>query len=223
MTFSLIIFDCDGTLVDTEPLHNLAVTQLLHEEGLTQYSADYIHARFIGTRFKTMLEELSQETGHVFPADMPTRYVALAAKLSDLYFQTVPGAAECVAEAKARGIKICVGSNGQRDNVLDSLRRGDLKKYFLDEEVFTSVMALNPKPAPDLFLLAAEKMGVAPAQCVVIEDSVPGVRAGAAAGMRTIGLTATHADKKAGAAMLKNAGADEIYESFIHISQALFG
>ncbi len=220
MNFDLILFDCDGTLVDSEYMNNLATLQLLAEEGITQYDMEYAFAYFVGLRLKNILANITQETGYVFPDNMSDRYVAKAERLMPEYLKIIPGAAELISFAKDK-TKICVASNGQRDNVLSSLDMTGLRQFFPDEHVFTGVQVANPKPAPDLFLLAAERMGAQPSRCLVIEDSVPGVTAGVAAGMQVFGFTGAHRDTERYGNKLSQAGAHKIYGSLIHIAQDL--
>jgi HAD superfamily hydrolase (TIGR01509 family) len=217
----MLIFDCDGTLVDSEYLNNLATLELLKEEGLTQFDMDYAFTHFVGLRLKFILSEISKLTGHVFPNTMSERYVALVEKMAPQYMKTIPGAEELVSAA-AKKMKICVASNGQRDNVISSLERAGLKKYFPDDHIFSGVMVERPKPAPDLFLMAAEKMGATPQNCIVIEDSVAGVTGAVAAKMHTLGFVGTHTDQEAYSNRLKQAGAAEIFASLIHIRERLF-
>ncbi|MBP7722331.1 MAG: HAD family phosphatase [Alphaproteobacteria bacterium] len=219
--FDLLIFDCDGTLVDSEYLNNYATIQLLHGEGLTQYDMDYAFEHFVGLRLKHILDGISKETGHIFPADIIERYIALVEKLAPSQMKTISGALELVAEASKR-VKICVVSNGQRDNVLSSLEMANVRKYFEESYIFTGLMAPNPKPAPDLFLLAAERLNAQTNKCLVIEDSVAGVTGAVAAGMRTFGFVGTHTDQSGYAERLKKAGAVEIFTSLIHIREQLF-
>lgn len=220
--FDLLIFDCDGTLVDSEYLNNFATIQLLHGEGLTQYDMDYAFANFVGLRLKHILDGISKETGHIFPADTIERYIAMVEELAPEQMKTIPGALELVEEASGR-VKICVVSNGQRDNVLSSLEMASVKKYFEESYIFTGLMAPKPKPAPDLFLLAAERLNAQTNKCIVIEDSVAGVTGAVAAGMKTFGFVGTHTDQKGYAEKLKKAGAAEIFTSLIHIRERLFG
>lgn len=220
--FDLLIFDCDGTLVDSEYMNNLATIRLLHDEGLTQYDMDYAFEHFVGLRLNMILAGIAKETGHVFPPGMSARYAQMAEEMMPEYLKGIPGADELVAAA-AKNMKICVASNGQRENVLSSLERTGLKQFFPDEYVFTGVMVKNAKPAPDLFLLAAEKMGVCPDRCLVIEDSVAGVTGAKAAGMRVFGFTGTHDNHETAEKKLAQAGAAEIFTSLIHIKERLFG
>ncbi|HEY0900577.1 MAG TPA: HAD-IA family hydrolase, partial [Micavibrio sp.] len=97
-----------------------------------------------------------------------------------------PGIGEVLAQI-APAYKICVGSNGERPNVVGALIATHIKHYFADAHIFTVEDVAHPKPAPDLYLHAAQKMGVAPDRCLVVEDSIPGARAGLAAGMHVFG------------------------------------
>jgi HAD superfamily hydrolase (TIGR01509 family) len=217
----LLIFDCDGTLVDSEYMNNLATVQLLHEEGLTQYDMDYAFEHFVGLRLKHILSNITAETGHVFRDDIGALYVQRAEALMPDYLKAIPDAEKLVAVA-ARHMKICIASNGQRDNVLSSLEKTGLKKYFPDEYIFTGAMVEHAKPAPDLFLLTAKEMNVPIDKCIVIEDSVAGVTGAKAAGMDVWGFTGAHNDQKTWAGKLQQAGAMEIFTSLIHIKDRLF-
>ncbi len=221
MNFDLLIFDCDGTLVDSEYLNNLATVKILAQEGLPQYDLAYAFENFVGLRLTTILETIAHETGHVFPDTMSQRYTALVDKLTPQYLKPIDGAANFVAIAAPR-MKICVASNGQRDNVLHSLEWTGVKKHFPDDHIFTAAQVENGKPAPDIFLLAAKTMGAEPSRCVVIEDSVPGVAGAFAAGMHIIGFVNAHQDIKLYGERLKAAGAEQVFSSFIHIKNYLF-
>lgn len=222
MSFDLVIFDCDGTLVDSEYLNNLATIEILHEEGLTQYDLDYAFAHFVGQRLKIILENITNETGHIFPANLAARYIARVDALTPQYLKPIPGANELVQAAVKAGKKICVASNGQRENVLHSLTATGLKSFFPDKDIFTASDVKNGKPAPDIFLLAATKLGSAPPRAVVIEDSVPGVTGAAAAGIKTYGFVSHHQDAELYAERLLQAGAHSVFTSLTHIKHALF-
>lgn len=220
-SYDLIIFDCDGTLVDTEYLNNLATCQILAEEGLPQYDMDYAFKHFVGIRFNETISKISEETGHNFPDDVRQRYVDRVAELAPEHFRTMDHAEELVTEAQKHS-KICVASNGQRDNVIKSLEMGGLTTYFPEEHVFTAIQVENPKPAPDLFLLAAKSMETVPGKTLVIEDSKAGVTAGATAGMNVIGFTGSHSDQAHAEDQLNTAGAFVVFQSLIHIRNFLF-
>jgi HAD superfamily hydrolase (TIGR01509 family) len=220
-SYDLLIFDCDGTLVDSEYMNNLATLRLLHDEGLTQYDMEYAFSHFVGLRLKHILSNITKDTGHIFPADIGERYVATCNVLMDEHLKPIDGAKELVETASTR-MKVCVASNGQRENVIESLRRTALLPYFRDEHIFTGVQVKNAKPAPDLFFLAAERMNAQVDKCLVIEDSVAGVTGAKAAGMHVFGFTGAHINQETWGSQLKRAGATEIYGSLIHIREGLF-
>jgi beta-phosphoglucomutase-like phosphatase (HAD superfamily) len=114
-----------------------------------------------------------------------------------------------------------VASNGERGNVIKSLEVTGLLHHFDEDRVFTKIQVERPKPAPDLFLFACEKMQVAPANALAIEDSVAGVAAARAADIHVLGFTGTAHNKENHAKMLKNAGADAIIDTLIHIEAHL--
>ena len=220
MDYNLILFDCDGTLVDTEPLQNLACAQILNEEGLLEFTPASVAQRFIGTRFSEMLKIIAAETGHVFSDTMSKRYVDRVRELAPMHFRKIEGVQAMVAQAR-ESCKIAVVSNGQRDNIFLSLDMAGLRNFFSDECVLSGLMAVA-KPAPDLFLLAAKTFGEVPEKCLVIEDSVPGVTAGHAASMDVIGFTGAHGGLPEYGERLRQAGAGRVYNSFIHMRRDLF-
>ena len=219
--YPLIIFDCDGTLVDSEYLNNLATCELLTEQGLPQYDLAYSYENFIGMKFAQILKNITAETGHVFPPDFSGRYIARAMELIPTHLKTIDGAADLVRTAKEH-CKIAIASNGQRDNVIFSLQKCGLLDYF-DGHILTGTDVKNAKPAPDIFLQMAKKMGENPADCLVIEDSVTGATGGLAAGMDVYGFTGAHEHPLTYAKKLKNAGVTKIYTSLVVMRQDLFG
>ena len=221
MNFDLVIFDCDGTLVDSEYLNNLAIVQLLAEEGLSQYDMDYAFEHFVGLRVKPILDDIEKETGHIFPPMFSDRYVKRVEALAPQYLKKIVGAEELVIKA-GESKKICVASNGQRDNVISSLEFVGLKKFFPDEHIFTAIQVKNGKPAPDLFLHTAKIMGTDVSKCVVVEDSVAGVTGAVAAGIKTYGFVSSHQDPESYGERLLMAGATSVFTSLVHIRQALF-
>lgn len=221
MNFDLIIFDCDGTLVDTEYPNNLATIELLHEQGLHQYDMDFAIENFVGKRFNEILTEITTETGHTFPEGIRKQYVQRARDLLPTHLKEIDGAKKLITTAKAH-IKACVVSNGQKDNVIYSLKLAGLIDLFEPTHIWTGLDAPNPKPAPDLFLMAAKAFNISPEKCLVIEDSPGGVTAGLAAGMTTWGFTGTHHAPQSHAKTLKTLGAHDIFDSLIHICERLF-
>lgn len=222
MTYDLFIFDCDGTLVDTEYPNNLATIELLHERGLTQYDMDYALSHFVGRRFGAIIAEISAETGYIFSDDIATLYIERAKALLPDHLKRIDGAEDLIEAAQRAGMSICVASNGQRENVIYSLEIAGLKDYFPDEHIFTAIEVVNPKPAPDLFLLAAQKMDANLDRCLVLEDSIGGATAGVAAGMDTYGFTGCAHDAENQLKALINIGVANVFHRLTHIQEKLF-
>lgn len=216
----LIIFDCDGTLTDSEKLNNEALLEVLHEDGFTHYTLDHAFHHWVGKTVVSTMLAIQIETGRMPSPDTVSKFVARVAQKQVTDLKAVEGADALIAAASKK-YKVCVASNGERSNVVESLNLTGLKKYFADAHVFTKVQVKNPKPAPDLFLFAATQMGAEPSRCVVIEDSPAGVRAGVAAGMTTYGFTGASHDPQKQENVLKSAGAHAVFPSLIHIQQHL--
>ncbi len=186
--FDLIIFDCDGTLVDTEMLCNLSTSEVLTSLGYSKYTPDYCLEYFIGTGQALVWKTVAEETGDILPPDVTRRFIDRVAANMEGMSRPTPGV-QPLLETVSTTHKICVGSNGERPNVVGALKATNLLSYFSDDCIFTVEDVANPKPAPDLYLYAAISMGVPPARTLVIEDSVPGAAAGVAAGMTVFGYT----------------------------------
>lgn len=216
----LIIFDCDGTLTDSEYVNNRALLEILHTDGFTQFDLDYAYKHWVGTTVSNILLNVQMETGRVPANDIVPRYIKRVSELQQSEMKPVDGAEDLVARA-AKKYKICVASNGERSNVINSLRLCGLLKYFSEDHVFTKIQVKNPKPYPDLFLFAASNMGAETARCIVIEDSMAGTRAGVAAGMTTLGFTGSSHDPAKQAENLAAAGATEVFDRLIHIADRL--
>ncbi len=211
MNYSLIIFDCDGTLIDSEAPNNAAQAALLAELGYPQYTAEVCMQRFVGMSLQQSFAAIAQETGATFPVDLEHLWLNKLMQLRGTAAMAVPGALDIVSRIT---VKKCVASNGVREAVLQTLHTGGFMDYFSEEQVFTAAQVPRPKPYPDLFLYAAQQMGAAPEKSLVIEDGVPGVKAGVAAGMQVVGFTGTaHLPRPAAEAALRQAGAQQIIHS----------
>lgn len=216
MAYDLIIFDCDGTLVDSEHLNNVITAELLAGVGLTQYDADYAKRHFAGMSFPAIADKIFAETGIRLPPGFQDDFVDGVTRAMPTMMKLIEGVSETLEVLKGR-VKICVGSNGERVNVVNSLRHAGLIRFFPDQAIFTKDMVPRPKPAPDLFLHAARTMGAQPERVLVIEDSPTGAMAGKAAGMTVIGFAATYHDRAAQEQRLRDAGAQEIASEFASI------
>lgn len=184
MPFDLIIFDCDGVLVDSE-----VISCRVHAEVLTRHgypiTADEVLARFLGRSALAASREVEAELGRPLPDDFDAQLKAALFEEFAVSLQAVPHVAEALA---AIATPICVASSGTPDKIRTSLTRTGLLPQ-LAPHIFSATQVAHGKPAPDLFLFAADQMSAQPSRCLVIEDSVPGVTAARAAGMTAFGFS----------------------------------
>jgi HAD superfamily hydrolase (TIGR01509 family) len=184
-TFDLVIFDCDGVLVDTETINNEVISQLLNEAGL-EMSPDEVATRTTGLAYSEMWEMFEDEVPGCLPADIEEQQLARESERFRKELLPMPGAVETVRCLSDAGMPMCVASNGTGEKMVVTLEVTGLAGYFGDKFYGVDQVAYG-KPAPDIYLLAAQNMGVPPSRCVVIEDSYPGAQAGLAAGMTVLG------------------------------------
>lgn len=187
-TPKLVIFDCDGILVDTENLANQRLAEWLSAAGFTT-TLEYCRKHFSGRSMVSVQQEV-EATGVSLGADFVERWNA---GLPDLFahgVEAIPYVREFIEKVRAAGIDYCVASSARVSKMHITLGQTGLLPLF-EHAMFSSTMVGRGKPFPDLFLHAAKTMGFAPADCIVIEDSVAGTEAGIAAGMRVFSY---HAD-----------------------------
>jgi HAD superfamily hydrolase (TIGR01509 family) len=184
-TFDLVIFDCDGVLVDTETINNEVISQLLNEAGL-EMSREEVARRTTGLAYSEMWEMFEDEVPGSLPVDIEEQQLTLESERFRKELLPMPGAVETVRCLSDAGKPMCVASNGTREKMVVTLEVTGLAGYFGDK-FFGVDQVAHGKPAPDIYLMAAQKMGVPPSRCVVIEDSYPGAQAGLAAGMTVLG------------------------------------
>jgi HAD superfamily hydrolase (TIGR01509 family) len=182
--FDLVIFDCDGVLIDSELLSVEADLACLAEEGIVDLLAEDILERYTGISMAGMLSDLETRYGRPFP-DFAGRHWQRLRALFESSLQPIRGVAEVLVSL---GCKVCVASSSTPDRLCLALTLVGLFDR-LHPHIFSSTEVARGKPAPDLFLHAATRMAAEPARSVVIEDSVPGVIAAVAAGMTAIGFT----------------------------------
>jgi len=180
----LIIFDCDGVLVDSEPLAAKAYERVYDRHGMSGVGPEII-AQCIGMKQADILVRIRELTGHHFPDHAHDDIWAETRALFDEELKPTDGIAAFLAGLAAAR---CVASSSSVERIRHSLGVTGLARHFGDA-VFSSSMVRRGKPAPDIFLHAAEKMWADPADCVVIEDSPFGVEGAVAAGMTALGYT----------------------------------
>ena len=219
MKTKLVIFDCDGVLVDTEPLSNKILQNSLSKIGI-DLKIGQIRDRFLGLSIEHIKTQIESENNITLEPNWCNNIrieTELAFKKHGVV--AIPGIKLQVSKLKMNNIKYCVASSGQIEKMHVSLGQAGLLPLF-ENVLFSASMVQRGKPFPDLFLHAANEMGFAVDTCLVIEDSVNGVRAAKAAGMRVLGYAG---DPQTDAAELKANGAEIIWnmnevENLLHLT-----
>jgi HAD superfamily hydrolase (TIGR01509 family) len=178
-----IIFDCDGVLVDSEIVACRAVAELIAKYE-PQAPVEELVEQLVGIPDSHIVRQVAERFGTVFPEDIGRRMAQVIDDALALGLDAIPGVRPVL---EGLGLPMAVASNSHLARVRRSLEIAGITRLF-GEHVYTPEVVERPKPAPDLYLHAAEQLGVAPANCLVIEDSVPGTTAGVAAGMTVIGF-----------------------------------
>ena len=204
----LLIFDCDGVLVDSEILACGVESRALGAYGLS-IGPEEVARRFLGASARDMRAALEIDLGAPLPADHEMRCAQELFALFRRELKAVNGIARVVAASRAAGFARCVASSSGLERIRLALDVAGLSEAFVPH-IYSSSMVARGKPAPDLFLHAASSMGFAPRDCRVVEDSVNGVRAACAAGMSVIGFCGGSHCMPGHAERLQEAGADGI-------------
>jgi HAD superfamily hydrolase (TIGR01509 family) len=178
----LIIFDCDGVLVDSERIASAVFAEHLTSAGYPQTQAECME-RFTGLSLSVCKVIIEQQIKASLPVDFFVELQRETYKRFSEALQPVDGVVAVLDFLRENGWDCCVASSGSHEKMAVSLAKTGLQKYF-DGRVFSAVDVVHGKPAPDLFLLAAQSVGYVPEDCIVVEDSGPGVMAALAAGMR---------------------------------------
>jgi HAD superfamily hydrolase (TIGR01509 family) len=207
-----VIFDCDGTLVDSEPLARLAWERAMLPYGYAVTDADA--EACIGLPFPRVHAYFAERATLPDADAMWTEFSGELFTLIDSELVLFDDAVEAVRELRARGVPVAVASSSPHERLQRTLGRAGLLDAF--DVVVSGDEVLHGKPAPDMFLLAAARLGVRPRGCVVIEDSPPGVQAGRAAGMFTLAVCrvpGTEASLAAADRVVDTVSADAILEA----------
>ena len=214
--WDLVIFDCDGVLIDSELLTIDVEVALLAEAGIA-ITADEIVERYIGISMKAMIADLEARFGRSLGDDFAARHAVWVRDVFERELQAMPGIAEVLAGLPA---KVCVASSSSPERLRHTLTITGLYQRFAPH-IFSATMVTRGKPAPDLFLHAAEQMGTSPSHSIVIEDSLPGIEAAAAAGMTAIGFTGGSHCREGHAARLSAEGAAAVVETMSQMLPAI--
>lgn len=188
-----VIFDMDGVLADTGPIHFNSWVKMAKEIGY-HFSKEFFEKTF-GQQSPTIVRKL---VGHgieqVLVENWATRKEQYYREMVKDKLKPLPGVKRIIQELKSYGFKLAVGSSGPRENVELLINTLKLKEDF--DVLISAAEVKNGKPAPDVFLISAEKLKIEPKNCLVIEDAPVGIEAAKLAGMKSIGLTTTHEKKE---------------------------
>lgn len=211
----LVIFDCDGVLVDSLSIACGVLARMLTDEGLptTLRQARRHYQELLLAEVVTRVEA---QLGRTLEPGWLDCYERKRADAFRQELKPIPGAADAVRSIKAAGIGVCVASQGKLSKTSLSLGLTGLDELFPEAARFSAYSVANGKPAPDVFLHAAASMGIEPAGCVVVEDTPSGIAAAVAANMRVFGYAAD-SDEQA----LRDAGAMAILHSLDELPQLL--
>ncbi len=212
--FDLVIFDCDGVLVDSERISARVFAQLLGELGLA-FTPSQMFDTFMGNSMQRCVDIVTERLGHAPPDDLLTRYHDIMRATLTSELRPVPGIIALLDRLDEAKLPYAVASNGEHAKMQTTLGVTGLLARFAGRR-FSATDVARPKPAPDLFEHAARTLGVLPSRCVVVEDSPLGVRGARAAGMTVIGFSDLMSPQR-----LQEAGAHHVVEAIGHIPALL--
>ena len=182
----LVIFDCDGVLADSEPLANRVTAEMISREGWPITAAE-AEARFVGLNLEAMVPVIEKELGRPLGADWVERLTTRLIEVFGRELREIPGAVAAMRAISVLGVPWRVASNSTHQEMAAKFSAMGVSALVAGR-VHSYTDVARGKPAPDLFLAAALAEAVSPAECVVVEDSVTGARAAAAAGMPCLGF-----------------------------------
>ena len=209
---ALVIFDCDGVLVDSEPISNAILARVLTRHGLALSPQEALR-EFKGMLMRDLIAKAEQQLGAPLPAEFVDEFESEREVELRAHLTAIPGARLAVERVRQAGIKACVASQGKLSKTELTLSLCGLRDHFADDELFSAHSVPRGKPHPDLFLHAARTMGAPPAACVVVEDTSLGVRAALSAGMRPLWYDAhANGDRLDGASVERIADLAQVAE-----------
>jgi HAD superfamily hydrolase (TIGR01509 family) len=211
----LLIFECDGVLVDSEPLSCRIDAETLTECGVP-YTAEEVARDFTGVSIKDQIARIEMERGIRLPDDFTERLNRTLFQRFETDLKPIDGVRDAILSLP---FPRCVASSSIPERIALSLRVTGLADLF--DNIFSSTQVARGKPAPDLFLHAASRMNTLPEECLVIEDSIAGVQAARAAGMRVIGFVGGSHCGPGHAEKLRQAGAPVIIERMSDLPAAV--
>jgi len=218
MRFEAVLFDCDGVLVDSEPITNGVLRDMLEESGWSLTPQECMRI-FVGKAVRDERALIESRTGKPLTEAWMQAFYARRNERLLRELQTIAGAPEAVAAAHAHAQgRIACASGADRHKVEFQIDKAGLRPYF-EDRIFSGHEMPRSKPAPDVYLAAAAHVGVLPARCLVIEDTVTGVQAGATAGATVW----AYCPVPTAAEALLAAGAQRLFAHMAHMADALAG
>ena len=203
-----IVFDMDGVLIDSEQVMSKAAILALKEFGVNAQPYDFIP--FMGQGENSFIGNVARKYNVEYQYAMKYRAYEIYDELVSDEAKLFPNIKETITALKKRGYRISLASGADMMKVSSNIKAIGMEESDFEAFVTGNDVTRN-KPEPDIFLLAAEKMKINPAYCLVCEDTISGIKAAKAAGMQCLGITSSLQSE-----VLKNSGADETSDS-IHI------
>lgn len=213
-----LIFDLDGTITLTQQFHYQAFSQVFAKHGITYTENDDL-GKYAGMGSGVIFPTVFADRGITLTAEQIREYSSEKKELydriiRDQVIEPVPGVVDFLERMRDRGFRMCIASGNKLESVEFLLHAVGVREYF--EFIISGKDIHKPKPAPDVFLLAAEKLGLFPNECVVFEDAVNGLQGAQSAGMSSVGI-ATRIPE----ASLRMAGADLVVKDYLELSDVL--
>lgn len=219
MEFDAILFDCDGTLIDSEPICNQILAELITAAGAPMTADECMHA-FIGTNLTYVHQWVREQKGLTLAAEFNDRCRAMVRERCVTDLKEMPGAKAVMERLAGTALKRAVVSNSGLDYLRYTLGLTHLLPL-LEPHVYSAHQVARPKPAPDVYLFAATSLGVAPGRCLVVEDTWAGVTAAAAAGARVAALASGPHATEGYVSRLREAGAGWVVQSLTQVMDIL--
>lgn len=211
----MIIFDCDGVLIDSE-----LIGCRVWSECLKPYADVSVEAMlgFTGKTGTLICRQIEEEYRCRLPEHFLDEVNVAVEDLMDRILQPVSGVLETLPRLN---LPMCIASGSRPERLMKCIRKTHMENFFSVDNTFSSYLVKNGKPAPDIFLYAAEKTGFSPSDCLVVEDSVSGIVGAKAAGMTAFGFVGASHCTPERAASLADAGADLIFDDFTRLPELL--
>ena len=216
----LIIFDCDGVLIDSEIIGCREEARALTEAGIP-ITTEEVVKRFTGMQTSVLRKILEDEYQVKIPDGFEAMVSARVKEAFENELERISGSMRLLRELKKANTPFCIASGSDRERLRHTLTKTGLWEFFGDERVFSAEQVSKGKPAPDIFHLCALKMHASPPRCIVLEDSVAGIKGAVAAGMYPIGFVGGRHCTKKHPEMLKEAGAKHIINKLSELPELI--